>query len=137
MKKLQQFNIAFLFLFVIPECMSQTNAGISKPVVELQDNGQVRITYGIENVKKDEAFTVWIEITDSNGRSILLALTGDIGHRIKGGAGKVITWNLGLMVLAWKTALLSRFMPNWRVLQRLKIRVSRLAKQRISALPIL
>jgi hypothetical protein len=54
----------------------------------------LKITYDISEHQSNEEFNVWIEITDSNGKTLIYrTVNGDIGEHVSGGDDKEITWN--------------------------------------------
>jgi len=82
-----------VFIYSGGRCIAQSDANIANTTIQLKGN-QVQITYDILSKDLDIRFEVWLEITESNGRSLEVnALTGDIGLDISPGKSKVIMWD--------------------------------------------
>ncbi|MFC2129446.1 hypothetical protein ACFLQX_01555 [Bacteroidota bacterium] len=73
---------------------SQSSATISKPELVLNEN-QISIHYDILNCGQSEKFNISLEVVDDKGIPIVAhSLSGDIGNNIRGGSGKMISWDL-------------------------------------------
>ena len=74
-------------------CIAQPDANIANTSIQLKGD-QVHITYDILSKDPNLRFEVWLEISESDGRSLEVnALTGDIGPGISPGMNKVIIWD--------------------------------------------
>ena len=72
------------------------NLQVSDPKLELRDN-IIYITYDILNSTPSDAFSVELVVKDADGNLIFAgALSGDIGHMVRGGSDKQISWDLGV-----------------------------------------
>jgi hypothetical protein len=91
-------KIIFLIICIFQGAFSITNAQqnivITKPQLEFKDNNII-VEYNILNSQDSEAFRVWLDVVDSEGRTIeSKAVSGDVGDRVAGGKDKKIYWNL-------------------------------------------
>jgi hypothetical protein len=88
------FKYFVLFLLLLPDALyAQTSITVTRPRLEISDNNLI-IQYDILNTKSSDFFIIWVEVTDAKGNKIkALSVNGDVGHDIKGGKNKRITWN--------------------------------------------
>jgi hypothetical protein len=88
------FSFFLLFLFAVFKTSAQ-DFQITQLKLEFNGN-QLLISYNIDNKNPSEKFHITIQIKGERGDSIEpKTVTGDIGDRIKPGANKRITWDLG------------------------------------------
>lgn len=81
------------FLLCSPVAYGQ-KIRVSDPRLEMRGN-TIHITYDILNSNQSDEFSVELVVKDADGNKIhAVALTGDVGDRVTGGAGKHIAWDL-------------------------------------------
>jgi hypothetical protein len=92
--KISRSILILFFLFLVYKSSSQ-DFQITQLKVEFNGN-QLLMSYNIDNKNPIEKFHITIQIKGGKGESIQpKTITGDIGDRIKPGANKRITWDLG------------------------------------------
>ncbi len=89
------FIFISLFLLAVSFAgFSQSSASISKPELAMDEN-RISIQYDILNSGQNEKFNISLEVTDADGKRVMArTLSGDLGTNVKGGAGKMINWDL-------------------------------------------
>ena len=83
-----------ILLCPVTDLQAQSTVEVSKPVLSMKGN-KIQISYDLLNSTKKDTYTIRIEITDSEGKTIdARSLSGDIGEEIIGGGNKKILWDI-------------------------------------------
>jgi hypothetical protein len=86
--------IVALLVSALDHLQAQSAVEVSRPALSLKNN-KVQIEYDLLNTARSEKFSIRIEVTGENGKSIPAeTLSGDVGKGVSGGPDKKILWDI-------------------------------------------